>query len=77
MVKVADYHTHSCKHSIESLSELRVQEVLQRPLNVPLTPVECKLQASLAMRSLTVSLEMNILQIRTGGKVYSNIKVDP
>ena len=70
VVKVADYHTHSCKHSIESPSELRVQEVLQRPLNVPLTPVECKLQASLAMRSLTVSPEENILQIRTGGQVY-------
>ena len=51
MVKVADYRTHSCEKCMQSPSEVRVQDVLQRPLNVSLTPIERKLQASLAMHS--------------------------
>ena len=70
VVKVANYHAHNCDTCTQSPSEVRVEDVLQRPLSVPLTPIERKLQSSLARRSMATSPEENILQIRTGGQVY-------
>ena len=69
VVKVSADRTHSCNSSPASPPQVRVQDVLQRPLNAPLTPVEKKLQANLAMRSLVVSPE-DILKIKTNGQVY-------
>ena len=70
VVKVSAHRTNSCNSSPASPPQLRVQDVLRRPLNAPLTPVEKKLQANLAMRSLAGSPEDKILKIKTGGQVY-------
>ena len=73
-VKVADYRAHRCNTHTQSPSEVRVEDVLQRPLSAPLTPIERQLQSSLARRSMATSPEENnILRIGTGGQVYTNI----
>lgn len=45
-----------------------IEDLLHQPLSAPLTPLEQKLQTSLARRSLT---EGNTLQLKTGGKVLN------
>ena len=49
-------------------SNSSVEDVLRRPLTSPLTPVEQKLQTSLARRSMSGSPE-DVLQMKTGGRV--------
>ena len=63
MQRVAGCTTHT-----RVTSDSSVEDVLRRPLTLPLTPVEQKLQTSLARRSMSGSPE-DILRIKTGGRV--------
>ena len=46
-----------------------VENMLNRDITTPLTPIELKLQSRLAKRSLATSPDDNILKIKTGGQV--------
>ena len=68
-----DAHTDHAKggcttHTRRVSSYSSVDDVLRRPLTSPLTPVEQKLQTSLARRSMSGSPE-DVLQMKTGGRV--------
>ena len=68
-----DAHTDHAKggcttHTHRVSSDSSVEDVLRRPLTSPLTPVEQKLQTSLARRSMSGSPE-DVLQMKTGGRV--------
>ena len=70
VAKVSAYCTHSRNSSPASPPQIRVQDVLQGPLNAPpLTPVDKKLQGNLAMQSLAVRPE-DIVKFKTGSQVY-------
>ena len=54
-------------------SLMTVQEVLQKPADLPLSPTEMSLQTALAKRALVTGPgEGTVLQMKTGGQVYSN-----
>ena len=55
-------------HARQVSSDTSVDDVLRKPLTSPLTPVEQKLQTSLARRSMSGSPE-DVLQMKTGGRV--------
>lgn len=65
-----DYNHHvtnSCQPSLAIVApHSSIDDLLHQPVTAPLTPIEQKLQTSLARRSLT---EDKTLQLRTGGKV--------
>ena len=71
-VKLDGYNDHvkTCTTSLQQLSpSTSIDDVLQRPLTSPLTPMEQKLQTSLVRRSMSGSPEESVLQLKTGGKV--------
>jgi hypothetical protein len=68
-----DAHSEHAKsgcttHTHHVSSDSSVDDVLRKPLTSPLTPVEQKLQTSLARRSMSGSPE-EVLQMKTGGRV--------
>ena len=68
-VKLSTYHQHvhsGCQSSYASPSS--VDDVLNRPLSAPLTPVEHRLQTSLAKHSMAISPEE---KIKTKGQVIT------
>ena len=71
-VQLESYNDHvrsNCTtHSRQVSSATSVVDVLRQPLTSPLTPVEQKLQTSLARRSLSDSPD-EVLQMKTGGRV--------
>ena len=73
-VRQEDYSQHvdgGCTTHLDSPSHDNiVGEVLNRPITIPLTSVELKLQSKLAKRSLAASPEENVLKIKTGGQVH-------
>ena len=71
-VKLSTYHQHvhsGCQSCYASPSS--VDDVINRPLSAPLTPVEHRLQTCLAKRSMAISPEENILKIKTRGQVIT------
>ena len=47
-----------------------IDEILSRPITIPLTSVEQKLHIKLAKRALASSPEENVLKIKNGGQVH-------
>lgn len=78
-IQLKEYREHSgtgnsCKpvdHEVQGYS--KVNDLLQQPITAPLTPIEQKIQTSLARRSLSTSSSEAILQMKTGGKVYEKL----
>ena len=68
-----DHISSNCTTHYNQVSpETIVEDVINQPLTAPLTPIEQKLQTSLARRSISGSPEESILQIKTGGRVRHN-----
>lgn len=59
------YQEHTCTPQAVS-PNTSIEDVLEQPLSAPLTPIEQKLQTSLARRSMTGE---KVLHLKTGGKV--------
>lgn len=59
-------HSQSCPATRIVRPHTSIDDVLHQPASAPLTPIEQKLQTSLARRSVT---DENVLQLKTGGKV--------
>lgn len=69
-MKLDTWKDHHCTStSPEVLPNTSVEDVLHQPISAPLTPIEQKLQTSLARRSMT---DEHVLQLKTGGKVIQN-----
>lgn len=69
-IQLKGYRDHSCQpHQVVPQSSSSIDDLLHQPSTAPLTPIEQKLQTSLARRSLT---EDSTLHLRTGGKVKTN-----
>ena len=69
----SDHINNNCiPHTLEVSPDTSIVDILRQPMTSPLTPVEQKLQTSLARRSLsTINTEDSILQMKTGGRVSS------
>ena len=68
-VRVDKYAAHIHSGCIAgSPSNIIVEDILEKPLDTPLTPVEVKLHTNLTKRSLSVSPD-GVLEIKTGGQV--------
>ena len=71
-VQLESYNDHTrnncTSHTRQISSATSVVDVHSQPLTSPLTPVEQKLQTSLARRSLSGSPD-EVLQLKTGGRV--------
>ena len=59
-----------CNTSVTVSAQSTVHDVLSKPKDSPLTPLEMELQTTLAKRSLATSPEQCLLQMKTGGQVY-------
>ena len=78
-VKLDGYNDHinTCTTHLQQLSpSTSINDVLQRPLTSPLTPMEQKLQTSFVRRSMSGSPEESVLQLKKGGKASINVDLD-
>ena len=76
-VRNGQYRAHAAGESTDMESSvakgrvMTIPNILSQPHNSALTPLERELQTTLVKRPLATSPEENVIQLKTGGQVYT------